>query len=135
MKHIYVVAAIITHNKKVLCMQRPAGKYPYTDLKFEFPGGKIEPGETHVQALMRELNEEMAFRVNITEDDYFMTVEYEYPDFKITMYSYLCPVQDTHFVRKEHVDSKWLPVNRLQELDWAAADQPIVNELMKRGLP
>lgn len=116
-------------------MQRPAGKYPYTDLKFEFPGGKIEPGETHVQALMRELNEEMAFRVNITEDDYFMTAEYEYPDFKITMYSYLCSVQDTHFVRKEHVDSKWLPVNRLQELDWAAADQPIVNELMKRGLP
>lgn len=134
MKHIYVVAAIITHNNKILCMQRPSGKYRYTDLKFEFPGGKIEPEETHVQALMRELNEEMAFQVNITEENYFMTVEHQYPDFKITMYSYLCPVQHTHFIRKEHVDSKWLPLNQLESLDWAAADNPIVKELIKRGL-
>lgn len=116
-------------------MQRPAGGYSYTNFKFEFPGGKIEPGETHVQALMRELNEEMEFQVNITEDDYFMTVEHQYPDFKITMYSYLCPVENPHFVRKEHVDSKWLPLDQLQTLDWAAADQPIVLELRKRGLP
>ena len=74
MKHLEVVAAIIKYNDLILCMQRPVGKFDYVSLKFEFPGGKVEPGETNSQALMRELREEMAMKTDITEDDYFMTV-------------------------------------------------------------
>ena len=67
MKHYHVVGAIIEHDGKILCMQRPKGKFPSTDLKWEFPGGKIEAGESGPQALMRELREEMDFDV-VTRD-------------------------------------------------------------------
>ena len=133
MKHLEVVAAIIKYNDLILCMQRPVGKFDYVSLKFEFPGGKVEPGETNSQALMRELREEMAMKTDITEDDYFMSVTHTYPDFEITMHSFICPVDSQEFIRKEHVDHKWLPVEKLDTLDWAPADQPIVRELMKRA--
>ena len=131
-KNIEVVAAIIKYNDLILCMQRPVGKFDYVSLKFEFPGGKVEPGETNSQALMRELREEMAMKTDITEDDYFMTVTHQYPDFEITMHSFICPVESQEFIRKEHVDHKWLPVEELNTLDWAPADQPIVNALMNQ---
>ena len=123
MKHLEVVAAIIKYNDLILCMQRPVGKFDYVSLKFEFPGGKVEPGETR---------EEMAMKTDITEDDYFMTVTHQYPDFEITMHSFICPVESQEFIRKEHVDHKWLPVEELNTLDWAPADQPIVNALMNQ---
>ena len=132
MKHLEVVAAIIKYNDLILCMQRPVGKFDYVSLKFEFPGGKVEPGETNSQALMRELREEMAMKTDITEEDYFMTVTHQYPDFEITMHSFICSVDSQEFIRKEHVDHKWLPVEELDTLDWAPADQPIVNALMNR---
>ena len=132
LKHLEVVAAIIKYNDLILCMQRPVGKFDYVSLKFEFPGGKVEPGETNSQALMRELSEEMAMKTDITEDDYFMTVTHQYPAFEITMHSFICPVESQEFVRKEHVDHKWLPVEELNTLDWAPADQPIVNALMNQ---
>ena len=114
-------------------MQRPVGKFDYVSLKFEFPGGKVEPGETNSQALMREHREEMAMKTDISEDDYFMTVTHQYPDFEITMHSFICSVDSQSFIRKEHVDHKWLPVEKLNTLDWAPADLPIVKSLMKRN--
>lgn len=131
MKHFEVVAAIIKYDDLILCMQRPAGKYDYVSLKFEFPGGKVELGETNSQALMRELREEMAMKTEISEDDYFMSVTHQYPDFEITMHSFICPVDSQEFIRKEHVDHKWLPIDQLDTLDWAPADQPIVKALMQ----
>lgn len=132
MKHLEVVAAIIQYEDLILCMQRPVGKFDYVSLKYEFPGGKVEPGESNHEALMRELKEEMALTTNITEDDFFMTVTHQYPDFEITMHSYLCPVNTQTFTRKEHVDHQWLPVSQLDTLDWAPADQPIVKALMEQ---
>lgn len=132
MKHLEVVAAIIKYEDLILCMQRPVGKFDYVSLKFEFPGGKVEPGESNSQALMRELREEMAMKTDITEDDYFMTVNHIYPDFEITMHSFICPVDSQEFVRKEHVDHKWLPIEQLDTLDWAPADQPIVRALIQQ---
>ena len=131
MKHLEVVAGIIKYEDLILCMQRPVGKYDYVSLKYEFPGGKVEPGETNSQALMRELREEMELKTCISEDDYFMSVTHEYPDFEITMHSYVCPVESQKFVMKEHVDFKWLPVSELEALDWAPADQPIVEKIVK----
>lgn len=134
-KHFHVVGAIIEHNGLILCMQRPKGKYPSTDLKWEFPGGKIEAGETGPEALMRELREEMDFDVTIREEDYFGTVHHVYPEFELTMDTYLCRVSDLHFVRKEHVAHVWLPPEMMPALDWAAADYPIVMQLVRGTVP
>ncbi len=132
MKHLEVVAGIIKYEDLILCMQRPVGKFDYVSLKYEFPGGKVEPGETNSQALKRELYEEMEMKVNVSESDYFMSVNHTYPDFEITMHAYFCEVDSMEFVRKEHVDHKWLKKEDLASLDWAPADQPIVKQLMEK---
>lgn len=85
MKHYEVVAAVIEHDGKILCMQRNKGKFDYVSYKFEFPGGKVEAGEERHTALERELREEMDMDISIPEDAYLMTVEHTYPDFAITM--------------------------------------------------
>jgi 8-oxo-dGTP diphosphatase len=129
MRHLEVVAAVIINNGEILCMQRKLGKYEYVSYKYEFPGGKLEMGESQVQALMRELSEEMNLNIIITQDDFFMTVEHTYPDFSITMHSYICKVGDRTFTRKEHISHPWLKAESLDTLDWAAADLPIVEKL------
>jgi 8-oxo-dGTP diphosphatase len=129
MRHLEVVAAIIINNVEILCMQRNLGKYDYVSYKYEFPGGKLESGESQVQALMRELDEEMNLKILITQDDFFMTVEHNYPDFSITMHSYICYVDNRTFTRKEHISHIWLNAESLDTLDWAAADVPIVERL------
>jgi 8-oxo-dGTP diphosphatase len=131
MKHLEVVAGIIEFDGKILCLQRDAGKYDYTSYKFEFPGGKVEPGESNCQALMRELNEEIAMDINIGEQDFFMTVHHMYPDFEITLHSFLCRVNDSIFTLKEHKSFVWLNKMDLLRIDWAAADLPIVKKLME----
>lgn len=131
MKEHEVVAAIIIYKDQILCMQRDKGKYDYVSYKYEFPGGKVEKGETRAQALQRELREEMALEINVRDEDYYMTVEHTYPDFKITMHSFICHVESQSFNRKEHVDHKWLPKEQLMTLDWAEADIPIVNKLQE----
>ena len=134
MKHYEVVAAVIKHNDKILCMQRNVGKFDYTSLKFEFPGGKIEPGEERHEALERELREEMDMSVSIKESDYLMTVEHTYPDFAITMHAFLCVVEKSDFVMKEHKAFEWLTVDEMPKLDWAAADKPILKFIQQNNI-
>jgi len=129
MKEIEVVAAIIIDDNKILCVQRNINKYDYISKKYEFPGGKIEPGETEVNALIREIKEELCMDVLVQTK--FMTITHEYPDFKLTMHSYICAVEDAKLTLTEHVDFKWLDKNELKKLDWAAADVPIVLKLQK----
>ncbi len=126
MKHYNVVAAVVCHDGKYLCMQKGKTKFEYTSYKWEFPGGKIEPGETPQQALARELMEEMEYPVEVGEE--LVTVSHEYPDFSITMTAFLCtPKGDAiGFKRREHADSKWCSKEELKELDWAAADVDVV---------
>lgn len=131
MKHLIVTAAILLESGEILCMQRKASKFDYISYKFEFPGGKVEPGETFEEALSRELREEMALDVNVTPEQYFMTVEHAYPDFSITMHAYLCPIDHRIFSRNDHHDHVWLAPESLMMLDWAPADLPIVNKLME----
>lgn len=130
MKHYNVVAAVVCHNGKYLCMQKDKTKFEYTSYKWEFPGGKIEPGETLQQALARELMEEMEYPVEVGED--LVTVNHEYPDFSITMTAFLCtPKGDANgFRRREHADSKWCSQEELKGLDWAVADVGIVRILL-----
>lgn len=128
-KHLEVVAAILEYQGKILCMERGKGKYAYVSYKYEFPGGKIEPGEAKHTAIERELREEMDVHVQVKEEDLYATVQHEYPDFSITMYAFLCHLAKPDFVRKEHVDAKWLLPSDLPILDWAGADVPIMKKL------
>ena len=124
MKHYNVVAAAIRHNDKILCMQRGKTKFDYTAYKWEFPGGKIEEGETPQEAIKREIMEEMDMDIRV--GDTICTVENEYPDFSITMQVFWCDVDSTNFDLKEHHAFKWLSVGELTSLDWAEADRKVV---------
>jgi 8-oxo-dGTP diphosphatase len=130
MKHIEVVAAIIIHDGKILCVQRGPAKYDYISLKWEFPGGKVEEGETKLAALVREIREEL--HMDISVDVFFTTVNHTYPDFQLTMHSYLCSCPTNELTLTEHSDFKWLSKDTLKDLDWAAADVPIIEKLIKQ---
>ena len=127
-KPIQVVAAVIIRDDKTLCVQRGKHIRDYVSLKWEFPGGKIEPGEDREQALRREIREELD--VEIGNLEYFTTVKHAYPDFHLVMYAYTCSIGKGEPVLKEHVALKWLRVEELDQLDWAAADIPIVEKLL-----
>jgi len=128
MKHYKVVAAIIFHCDKILCVQRGANKFDYLSKKYEFPGGKIEPGESKVDAIVREIDEEL--KMNILVQDEYLTVHHKYHDFKLTMYSFVCYAEDENLTLTEHVAFKWLHKHELNNLDWAEADIPIVQKLI-----
>lgn len=130
-KSIEVVAAIIYFNNEILCVQRPKSKHSYISEKFEFPGGKIESNETQINALKREIYEELNATVQVKS--LFLTVIHQYPDFELTMHSYVCEVESKELIFNEHIDHKWLKINELKALDWAAADIPIVNKLVLNG--
>jgi 8-oxo-dGTP diphosphatase len=134
MKHLEVSAAILIYKDYLLCTQRGEGKYKYVSFKYEFPGGKIEPGESPKEALMRELSEEMDVDIRTESMQFFYTVNHKYPDFEITMHSFICPMKSVAFNLKEHIDYKWMNIDNLDSLDWAPADIPIVRELKKKGL-
>ena len=128
MKKITVVAAIIFEMDKYLCVQRNFSKYPYISYKYEFPGGKIESGETMVDALKREIMEELNLDIEVVEE--YLKVEHKYPDFEIIMHSFLCKKLTYNMILKDHINFIWLDKSELANLDWAEADIPIVNKLM-----
>ncbi len=126
MKTIKVVAAIIIHKKHILATQRG-----YGDFKggWEFPGGKIEPGETPQEALCREIKEELDVEIYVGEP--FQTVEYDYPNFHLSMDCFLCGVKSGKVVLKEHEASRWLTVDELDSVDWLPADRGLIEGLGK----
>ncbi len=130
MKQIEVVAAIIIRDDRILCTQRSKHKYQYISEKFEFPGGKIEVGETEIQALKREIREELSIEIEVR--DKFLTVEHIYPDFSIKMHSYICHSNVETIRFSEHINHSWLLKEELVNLDWAAADIPIVEKLLNK---
>jgi 8-oxo-dGTP diphosphatase len=128
MKKVEVVAGVVFCEDLILCVQRPKNKFNYISEKFEFPGGKIEAGETKEEALHRELFEELNLSINIKS--LLLTVVHEYPDFELTMHSFMCEVKSKELILNEHIDKKWLRTSDLKVLDWAAADIPIVDKLV-----
>jgi 8-oxo-dGTP diphosphatase len=130
MTKIEVVAAIVYFQNEIFCVQRPKNKLSYISEKFEFPGGKIEKGESKIEALRRELIEELDFTPTKI-DELFLTVVYEYPDFELTMHSFKCYSETKDIQLNEHISSEWLTIKNLDKLDWAEADIPIVNRLIE----
>ena len=127
MKSIEVVAAIILHDNKILCVQRDSNKFDYISFKYEFPGGKMEIGETKEETIIREVYEELKMEIVVTEE--FMTVVHHYPDFVLTMHSFICSCDDAKLTLTEHINFQWLKKEELINLDWAAADIPIMKKL------
>ena len=127
MKKIFVVAAIIFNQDKILCVQRGFNKYNYISKKYEFPGGKIEIGESDEEALKRESYEELSMDIEINK--FFMIVNHQYPDFHLNMKAYECSCKNNTVILSEHIDYKWLQTNKLAKLDWAEADLPIIQKL------
>ena len=128
MKRVEAVAAVIQKGNRIFCAQRNLSKS--MGGKWEFPGGKIEVGETREEALVREIKEELDS--DIVVDKYLMSVEHDYPTFHITMHAYLCTLVKGELTLKEHNDSIWLTKEELLSLDWADADKPIVNKVLNR---
>ena len=128
MKSIEVVAAIIQFNKKILCVQRGENKLEYISKKYEFPGGKMESGETKEETIKREILEELKMEIQVDKE--FLTVTHQYPDFILTMHSFLCSCNNPELILTEHIDFKWLAKDELEHLDWAAADVPIMEKLI-----
>lgn len=125
MKSIEVVAGVITDGGRIFATQRG-----YGDQKdgWEFPGGKMEPGETPEQALVRELQEELAIEVNVGEK--ICTVEYDYPKFHLTMHCFYCSlVAGCKPKLLEHEDAKWLDRENLNAVSWLPADVEVVKHL------
>jgi len=129
MKHYDVVAAIIVSDGKFLCLQRGKTKFNYTSYKWEFPGGKVEKNETEEDAIKREILEEMDLPISV--ERHIVTIEHEYSDFSITLSTYLCHPTVSEFQLKEHQAFRWESLSKLNELDWAAADEKVVRYVME----
>ena len=127
MKIIHVVAAVIVDGDRVFATQRGYGDWKDY---WEFPGGKIEPGETPEAALHREILEELD--TEIVVGDKITTIEYNYPEFHLTMECFLARVLAGRLVLKEHEAARWLKKNELNSVKWLPADQTIIELLKQR---
>ena len=126
-----VVAALIWDGDRFLACQRPANKA--RGLLWEFVGGKVEPGETREQALIRECREELAITVRV--DDIYMEVTHEYPDLTVHLALFHAAIADGTPQMLEHNDLRWVTIQEMDELAFCPADEVILDELRRRGAP
>ena len=126
MKQIEVVAAIIHDDEgRIFATQRGYGEWQDW---WEFPGGKMEAGETPEEALKREIREELSTEISV--DEFLCTVEYDYPAFHLKMHCFWCHIESGSLVLKEHEAAKWLSMNNLDSVEWLPADIIVVKNII-----
>lgn len=130
MKRIEVVAAILHKDGAFFATQRGYGEF---EGLWEFPGGKIEAGESPEYALKREIQEELSVDINIK--DLICTTEYDYPSFHLTMHCYLCQITSGKIELCEHKSARWLTFETLNSVEWLPADKEVVEKLINSRSP
>jgi len=132
MKTIEVVAAIIRKGDRILATQRGHGDWKDY---WEFPGGKVEPGESPEQALAREIHEELDTEIGV--DKYLTTIDWDYPQFHLTMHCFMCSLLQDALHLNEHEAARWLGIHELDSVNWLPADDQLIpligQELMRPG--
>ena len=126
MKEIRIAAAIIVNDGKIFATQRGYGAWKDW---WEFPGGKIEPGETPEEALAREIREELDVEIEI--DEFYTTVEYDYPEFHLVMDCFICHIIEGEPVLMEHEAAKWLAADELSSVQWLPSDVELIDKLSR----
>lgn len=126
LKAIEVVAAIIRKGDRIFATQRGYGDWKDY---WEFPGGKMEAGETPEQALFREIREELDAEIRI--DHFLTTIEWDYPNFHLTMHCYICTLVSDELHLNEHEAAKWLGVTDLGSVNWLPADDQLLPIIVK----
>ncbi len=121
LKHIEVVAAVIRRDDTIFATQRGYGEWKDW---WEFPGGKMEPGETREEALVREIREELSAEISI--DKFLCTVEYDYPAFHLTLHCYLCSLVSGALHLNEHESARWLDRDAIGSVGWLPADESLL---------
>ena len=129
MKSIDVVAAIIVQDGKILGTQRGHGEFAG---QWEFPGGKIEPGETPEEAVVREIEEELSATVSVGK--LLTTVDHDYPTFHLHMYCYIAHVEQGKIELHEHSAASWLDAQTIDSVNWLPADIAVVEAIKAEGL-
>ena len=124
MKSIEVVAAIIIKDNQVFATQRGYGEWKDW---WEFPGGKIEPGECPQEALKREIKEELDAEISVGE--LLQTIEWDYPTFHLTMHCFICSLESESLQLNEHEDSSWLTKDKLDSVQWLPADITVLDKI------
>lgn len=127
MKTVKVVAAVIRDQNRIFATARGYGEYRG---QWEFPGGKVEIGETDRQALVREIQEELNTRIEV--NDYIDTIEYDYPNFHLSMACYFCSIMEGKLELLEASDSRWLTKDELYEVQWLPADITIIEKIREK---
>lgn len=130
---IDVVAAVIERNGLICCFRKGIAKFDYLSYRFEFPGGKVEPGEDPKAALTREIFEELNTPIRVLE--HLINVKHDYPDASVRLSFYRCVCDQDIGRLTEHTEWVELPAHRLNELDWLPADQPAVDRLVSMAKP
>jgi 8-oxo-dGTP diphosphatase len=129
LKTIHVVGAVIVRGGKVLATQRGYGDYAGW---WEFPGGKIEPGEAPEAALRREIREELDTEISIGR--FLCTTEYDYPKFHLSMRCYLCSIEGREIKLVEHKSAAWVNRDDIFSLKWLGADLPVIEHIISEGV-
>lgn len=126
---VEVSAGIIISKGRILCTQKGIAKYDYLSHKFEFPGGKLEKGETPKDAIIRELSEELSTDISKSKITMLNTVEHTYPDFTVTLHNFIIESDAFEFRLTEHESSLWVEPDQLRDIDWAEADWKVIPAL------
>jgi len=125
-RHIHVTCAIIERDNLILAAQRSANMS--LPLKWEFPGGKIDYGESPEECLRREIVEEMGIQVSVGKS--LSATSHNYPTFSVTLHPFVCSIESGEIVLHEHAAIVWLPPEELHNLDWAEADLPVIQSYL-----